>query len=120
MPKSHTPVAGLSTNFTTRSVVGPWRRFIKNGSKNELKRGKLRDLPHEDSINLECFRALPSVRWSKNWLPIDKPTTCDIVVRLLNVSGFYWSDLGTLYILIRDEDLKARAFEKCWVDVQST
>jgi len=36
------------------------------------------------------------------------------------VSGFYWSDLGTLYILIRDEDLEARAFEKCWVDVQST
>jgi uncharacterized protein YwqG len=36
------------------------------------------------------------------------------------VSGFYWCLDGTLYILIRTQDLEARAFDKCWVLVQGT
>lgn len=33
---------------------------------------------------------------------------------------FTWVDLGTLYVLIRDEDLRARRFERAWVVFQST
>lgn len=32
---------------------------------------------------------------------------------------FTWVDLGTLYVLIRDEDLRARRFERAWVVFQS-
>ncbi|MDQ3031133.1 MAG: YwqG family protein [Myxococcota bacterium] len=32
---------------------------------------------------------------------------------------FTWVDLGTLYVLIRDEDLRARRFERGWVVFQS-
>ncbi|AKF05036.1 YwqG family protein [Sandaracinus amylolyticus] len=32
---------------------------------------------------------------------------------------FTWVDLGTLYVLIRDEDLRAQRFERAWVVFQS-
>jgi uncharacterized protein YwqG len=34
------------------------------------------------------------------------------------VSGFYFAVCGSVYILIRKQDLRARAFDKCWVDIQ--
>ena len=33
---------------------------------------------------------------------------------------FTWVDLGTLYVLIRDEDLRSRRFDRAWVVFQST
>lgn len=33
---------------------------------------------------------------------------------------FTWVDLGTLYVLIRDEDLRARHFDRAWVVFQSS
>ena len=32
--------------------------------------------------------------------------------------GLYWGDLGNLYLLIRDEDLAARRFERAWLILQ--
>jgi uncharacterized protein YwqG len=37
-----------------------------------------------------------------------------------DVSGFHFAVDGTVYILIREQDLRARAFDKCWVDIQYT
>jgi uncharacterized protein YwqG len=34
------------------------------------------------------------------------------------ISAFYWNVDGALYIVIREQDLKAAAFDKCWVIVQ--
>ncbi len=32
--------------------------------------------------------------------------------------GFMWGDTGNLFVLIRDEDLRARRFEQAWVILQ--
>lgn len=33
-------------------------------------------------------------------------------------AGFMWGDAGRLYLLARDEDLKARRFDRAWLVLQ--
>lgn len=35
-----------------------------------------------------------------------------------DASGFMWGDMGNLYLLIRDADLRARRFERAWLGLQ--
>jgi len=35
-----------------------------------------------------------------------------------DASGFTWGDMGNLYLLIRDQDLRARRFDKAWLGLQ--
>jgi hypothetical protein len=35
-----------------------------------------------------------------------------------DAAGFMWGDAGNLYLLIRDEDLRARDFDKAWLGLQ--
>ncbi|PTL77667.1 YwqG family protein [Vitiosangium sp. GDMCC 1.1324] len=35
-----------------------------------------------------------------------------------DASGFMWGDLGNLYLLIRDQDLRARRFDQAWLGLQ--
>lgn len=63
----------------------------------------------------------------RSWLPIESKR--ELVERsnwhLLwqlkpNDDRFTWVDIGTLFVLIRDEDLRARRFERSWVVFQTT
>jgi uncharacterized protein YwqG len=35
-----------------------------------------------------------------------------------DASGFMWGDMGNLYLLIREQDLRARQFDKAWLGLQ--
>jgi len=80
MPKSRTPYAGHLEVC----------REMGSGFLEAWTAGQLRQLPQcggrtKDSINLDCFRAFPSVLWLENWFPMDMQTASDTVVCLLAI-----------------------------------
>jgi len=62
-------------SYAIRGAVFEVYREMGSGFLEAWTAGQLRQLPQcegrtKDSINLDCFRAFPSVPWLKNWFPM--------------------------------------------------
>lgn len=66
-----------------------------------------RTLPDESEEQMPEYR-----RRARNWrLLFQVPTVEEI--------GMEWGDVGCLYFWIREEDLRQRRFDRCWMILQS-